>query len=69
MVAKDDNGKPTNVPGLHLSDEESVRRFAEGKALKNLSKQKSKLLKVDFHSKTIVDLLSDLSSERIEVTL
>jgi acyl-CoA hydrolase len=69
MGAKDDNGKPTTVPGLHLSDEESIRRFAEGRALKHLSKQKSKLLKVDFHSKTVGELLSDLSSERIEVTL
>jgi acyl-CoA hydrolase len=64
MVAKDDNGNPTPVPGLHLSDEESLRRFAEGKALK---KQKSNLLKVDFHSKTYSELLQDLEEERINV--
>lgn len=67
MVAKDDNGNPTPVPGLHLSDEESLRRFAEGKALKKLSKQKSKLLKVDFHRKSYSELLQDLEGEKINV--
>ena len=51
MVAKDEDGKPTPVPGLLITDEESLRRFAEGKALKNLAKQKRKLLKEEFHSK------------------
>ena len=29
MVAKDDNGKPTRVPGLELETREDVRRFLE----------------------------------------
>ncbi|MEY4286782.1 MAG: hypothetical protein RL511_860 [Bacteroidota bacterium] len=68
MVAKDDLGKPTEVPGLLITDEESLRRFAEGKALKNWAKQKSKLLKVDFHGKSKSELLADLEGERILVS-
>lgn len=69
MVAKDEDGQPTPVPGLRITDEESLRRFAEGKALKNLSKQKSKLLKVDFHGKDYSELLQDLEGERIHFIL
>jgi hypothetical protein len=42
-----------------------LRRFAEGKALKHLAKQKSKLLKVDFHDKTNTELLLDIEGERM----
>jgi acyl-CoA hydrolase len=65
MVAKDDNGNPTPVPGLRITDDESLRRFAEGKALKHLAKQKSKLLKIDFHDKTNAELLLDIDGERM----
>ena len=67
MVAKDEDGQPTPVPGLRITDEESLRRFAEGKALKNLAKQKSKLLKIDFHTKTSAELLQDLEAENIQI--
>jgi acyl-CoA hydrolase len=65
MVAKDEDGKPTPVPGLQITDDESLRRFAEGKALKHLAKQKSKLLKIDFHDKTNAELLLDIDGERM----
>jgi acyl-CoA hydrolase len=68
MVAKDDFGNPTEVPGLLINDEESLRRFAEGKALKDLAKQKSKLLKVDFHGKSKSELLASLEGESILFT-
>jgi acyl-CoA hydrolase len=67
MVAKDEDGKPTLVPGLRITDEESLRRFAEGKALKNLAKQKHHLLKEAFHQKNLMDLKSGLIDERIEI--
>ena len=41
MVAKDDKGKPTQVPGLLLQSKEEVRRFIEAikrKELKNIYK-------------------------------
>jgi acyl-CoA hydrolase len=65
MVAKNEQGNPTEVPGLLITDEESLRRFAEGKALKNLSKAKHKLLKEEFHFKTHDELLGILEGERI----
>lgn len=65
MVAKDEADKPKKVPGLLISDEESLRRFAEGKALKSLAKQKNQLLKVDYHSKAKVELLEDVAGERL----
>lgn len=65
MVAKDEDGKPTPVPGLLITDEESLRRFAEGKALKNLAKHKRQLLKEEFHSKNIAELHNYLVGERM----
>jgi acyl-CoA hydrolase len=69
MVAKDEQGNPTEVPGLLVTDEESVRRFAEGKALKKLAKQKRQLLREEFHQKTLLELKSILFGERIEIQL
>lgn len=69
MVAKDEDGKPTTVPGLLITDEESLRRFAEGKALKNLAKHKRQLLKEEFHSKNQEELLSYLKGERLSYTV
>ena len=65
MVAKDEEGNPTEVPGLLVSDEESLRRFAEGKALKNLAKQKNQLLKEEFHQMTIAEILKTVEGERL----
>jgi len=36
MVAKDDNGKPTKVPGLILETRDQVRRFLEAIKRKEL---------------------------------
>lgn len=69
MVAKDEAGKPTPVPGLQLTDTESLRRFAEGKALKNLAKQKRQLLKEEFHTKNEVELLDYLKGERLDFAI
>jgi len=63
MVAKDESGQVTEVPGLHISDEESLRRFAEGKALKLLVKQKHQLLKERFHSMSNSELLKSIEGE------
>jgi hypothetical protein len=52
---------------LRITDEESLRRFAEGKALKNLAKQKHHLLKEAFHQKNLTDFKSGLIDERIEI--
>jgi hypothetical protein len=69
MVAKDEQGNLTEVPGLLITDEESLRRFAEGKALKSLAKQKRQILKEEFHTKNQEELLSYLEGERLSYTV
>ena len=68
MVAKDESGQVTEVPGLHISDEESLRRFAEGKALKLLVKQKHQLLKEKFHKMSISEILKSVEGEKLSYT-
>ena len=63
MVAKNEDGHVTEVPGLNLLDEESLRRFAEGKALKLLVKQKQQLLKEKFHKMSISEILQSVAGE------
>jgi hypothetical protein len=63
MVAKNEEGQVTEVPGLKLLDEESLRRFAEGKALKLLVKQKQQLLKEKFHKMSISEILNSIAGE------
>ena len=67
MVAKDELGNTTIVPGLLVTDDEGLRRFAEGKALKNIAKQKSHLLKKEFHEMNKNELLAFLQGERFEL--
>jgi hypothetical protein len=63
MVAKNEDGQVTEVPGLNLLDEESLRRFAEGKALKLFVKQKHQLLKEEFHKMSISEILKSVAGE------
>jgi uncharacterized protein (TIGR00369 family) len=58
MAAKDESGKLTKVPGLILENETHIRRFCEGKMIKNFSKEKRELLNSD---------LSNLSSNEKNV--
>jgi acyl-CoA hydrolase len=67
MVAKDETGKTKIVPGLMLTDAESIRRFAEGKALKNLGKQKKQILKEEFENKSIEEIIKYLEGERFNL--
>lgn len=41
MVAKDDNGKSTQVPGIILDTEESIRRFSRSMARQHQSRTRS----------------------------
>ena len=52
MAAKDENGKLTKVPGLILENETQIRRFCEGKMIKNFSREKHDLLKSDLYTLT-----------------
>lgn len=63
MVAKNEDGQVTEVPGLNLVDGESLRRFAKGKALKLFVKQKHQLLKEKFHNMSISEILTSVAGE------
>ena len=52
MAAKDENGKLTKVPGLILENETQIRRFCEGKMIKNFSREKRDLIKSDLYTLT-----------------
>lgn len=69
MVAKDEQGNLTEVPGLLITDEESLRRFAEGKALKSLAKQKRQILKEEFHHMPISEIKKSIEGERVSVSI
>ncbi|MEY4487457.1 MAG: hypothetical protein RL440_2004 [Bacteroidota bacterium] len=69
MVAKDEHGKPTEVPGLLITDEESLRRLAEGKALKSLAKQKHQLLKEEFHQMPLSEIKKSIEGERVDIQI
>jgi acyl-CoA hydrolase len=69
MVAKDEQGNLTEVPGLLITDEESLRRFAEGKALKSLAKQKRQILKEEFHYMPISEIKKSIEGERVSVSI
>ena len=54
MVAKDENDKPTAVPGLLLTSEEDIRRFAESILRKDLK---------DYHRKYMREKRAEFSIE------
>lgn len=56
MAAKDDHGNLTKVPGLQIENGVQLRRFCEGKLLKEFSKKKRLILRSD---------LEDVSNEQM----
>ena len=56
MAAKDENGNLQEVPGLLIDNETALRRFCEGKKLKEFSLQKRQMLKSDLIHFNIADL-------------
>lgn len=64
MVAKDDEGKPTQVPALILETEEDVRRFAEAKKLKSMRAKISEMLHSEYENYSLEQLKKELENER-----
>lgn len=65
MAAKDEEGKLMEVPGLEINTEKHLRRFAEGKALKEFSKAKRKMLKSDLNYLTVEEIKEQLRAEKV----
>lgn len=69
MAAKDQNGNLTKVPGLILENETHLRRFCEGKMIKNFSKEKRDLLKSDLINLSSAEKQSLCNGEKCEINL
>ena len=67
MVAKNDNGKVQEVPGLLLETQEEIKKFAEGKAIKKMSRRKRELLNKGIEHYNEKNLLSNCDGERCEI--
>jgi len=55
------------VPGLILKNDEDLRRFAEGLYMKNMGREKRKILKGDMVGKTKEQVLEYIAGERVKL--
>ena len=69
MAAKDEEGKLTPVPGLILENENEIRRFCEGKMIKEHSHQKRELLKSDLSNLSNNEILTLCNGEKCEINV
>lgn len=67
MVAKDESGNPTTVPGLILSDFEDVRRFYN--CIKMISNRKEKQKHEDHFDYKSEEALANLANFNVQLTL
>jgi len=69
MVAKDDEGNKIQVPLLEIEDQEQLKRFVEGMALKKLSRKKRKLFDVNVEAYSKENLIKACNNERCDLSL
>jgi len=67
MVAKDDHGKSTEVPGLILNDNIEVKRFL--KALKRIKTRRERKIEFDSTTFSLENYLDELKNYRIKIEL
>lgn len=69
MIAKDEEGNLLEVPGLILENQNQLRRFCEGKKLREMSKQKRELLASDMVHFSPDELINQCEGEKAEIKL
>ncbi|AUC81017.1 acyl-CoA thioesterase [Lacinutrix sp. Bg11-31] len=67
MVAKDDNGKSIEVPGLILNDKTEVKRYL--KALKRIETKKARQEEFDHQDFSHQDYLHELKGYKVKIEL
>jgi acyl-CoA hydrolase len=67
MAAKNGEGQLMQVPRLIVENENQLRRFCEGMAIRDFSKKKRELLKSDLQKFNHDQLLNHVKRERCEV--
>ena len=69
MAAKDDQGQLAEVPALILEDENQLRRFCEGRMIKEFSAEKRRLLKSDLQDMDLQQRLEKCENERCVINM
>jgi acyl-CoA hydrolase len=69
MVAKDEKGKPTQVPGLELQTKDEVRRFLEALQRKEIKAQSAEQFALIKSSLAVEKELPKLSGERCRLAM
>jgi uncharacterized protein (TIGR00369 family) len=69
MVAKDEKGKPTPVPGLELQTKEEVRRFLEAMRRKEIKAQSADQFNIIKSRLAVAQELPNLEGERCRLAL
>lgn len=69
MLAKNENGEKTPVPGLIIETELQLRRFCEGKYLREISITKRKILESDYKQFDIEQLREKCLSENCSIRI
>ena len=69
MAAKDEKNQLMNVPGLRIENQDQLRRFCEGKKLKEFSKKKRDLLKSDLIGYSKEDFIQQCEGEKVEIVM
>jgi uncharacterized protein (TIGR00369 family) len=67
MVAKNENGKPTEVPGLIINDKNEVKRFL--KAIKRMHTKHQRKIEFDSTNFSLENYLKELEGYRVKVEL
>jgi len=68
MVAKNDDGSLKAVPGLLIQNETELRRFCEGKMIREFSRKKHEIIKSDLqhlNKEMLIKLLEDENCKTI----
>ena len=68
MAAKDEHGTLMMVPKLLVENDLQLRRFCEGRAIRDFSKQKRSLLKSDLSKFSKSEMMTMARDERCEIT-
>ena len=65
---EDEEGNTAEVPELELENEEQLKRFVEGMAIKKMSKQKRQLLDEEIEAYSKDNLLEACMNEKCDTT-
>ncbi len=69
MAAKNANGELTSVPGLTLQSVQEIRRFCEGRLIKESSVVKRNLIKSDLNDVPVEEMILSCYEDKCQINL